>query len=357
MGDRVRWRPWMVALAFLIAFSGLPAFANASGAAAERVNLYMIAIGDDGQTGERIGCGDSLVPVPLDIAGSPSIEVKITQALTKLFALRDRNYGQSGFINTVAASQLQVQRVELQGDTAAIYLTGTVRLGGVCDTPRVEGQIAGVARQFPGVRQAIIVVNGGPIDSPAGALTFPETGYSVASPFYPYWEIQGGLRNFGYPLSNQVVEGGFRAQYFERQRFEYHPENQPPYNILFGLVGSEAAARRNLLGTAPFARKPPSNGQGCEYFAPTGHNVCGEFSIYWHSYGLDFGEPGVSARESLALFGFPISERFEERLENGQTYTVQYFERVRMEIHPENPAPYRVLLGRLTADLVPASAR
>jgi hypothetical protein len=32
---------------------------------------------------------------------------------------------------------------------------------------------------------------------------------------------------------------------------------------------------------------------------------------------------------------------------------VQYFERVRMELHPENNPPYNVLLGRLAAGLVP----
>jgi hypothetical protein len=41
-------------------------------------------------------------------------------------------------------------------------------------------------------------------------------------------------------------------------------------------------------------------------------------------------------------------------LENGQTYTVQYFERVRMEYHPENQPPYNILLGRLTANIIPA---
>ena len=89
----------------------------------------------------------------------------------------------------------------------------------------------------------------------------------------------------------------------------------------------------------------------------TGHNVCTGFRTYWHAHGLDFDEPGFSFRESLALFGYPLSEEFQERLEDGTTYTVQYFERVRMEYHPENQPPYDILLGRLTADLVPAGQR
>ncbi|MEO5951914.1 MAG: sortase, partial [Chloroflexia bacterium] len=48
----------------------------------------------------------------------------------------------------------------------------------------------------------------------------------------------------------------------------------------------------------------------------------------------------------LAQFGYPISEEFVETLEDGKPYTVQYFERARFELHPENAAPYTILLGQ-----------
>ena len=35
-----------------------------------------------------------------------------------------------------------------------------------------------------------------------------------------------------------------------------------------------------------------------------------------------------------------------ETLDDGKSYRVQYFERARLEHHPENPAPYDVLLGQ-----------
>ncbi len=349
---------FMALVGTIVLLLGLaPAAFAASPAAAEQINLYLIAIGDNGQTGEKIGCGDSLIPVTREITAGPTTPEKITAALTLLFSLHDRDYGQSGLTNALYASHLQVQGVALQGNKAAVYLTGTLSLAGVCDDPRVEAQIAATAKQFAGVSGVLIFLNGGPLVSEVGGIDFPQTGHGVEAPFYPYWEVQGGLPIFGYPLSDQFAEGGFRVQYFERQRFEAHPENAAPYNVLFGLVGLQTAERRGLLGTAPFAKTTAGGSAGCEYFAPTGHNVCGGFRTYWHGHGLDFGEPGYSARESLALFGFPISEPFEEKLENGKTYTVQYFERVRMEYHPENAAPYNILLGRLTADLVPAAQR
>jgi hypothetical protein len=352
MQRRATRRLIAVATVFVLLFSFAPAVIGAG--AVEQAKIYMVAIGDDGQSGERIGCGDSLIPVTREIPSGLSTEGKIEALLTLLFSLKDRDYGQSGLVNAVYASNLSVDEIDIQGGVVAIYLTGTVSVAGVCDEPRVEEQIKGIARQFPGVTNAIVIFNGGALFSNAGSLDFPVTGHSVEAPFFPYWEIQGGLPIFGYPLTDQFVEGGYRVQYFERQRLEHHPENAAPYDILFGLVGLQTAQKRGLIGTAPFAPAQQPGGADCEYFPQTGHNLCGRLRLYYHSHGLDFGEPGFSPRESLALFGFPISEPFQEKLENGQTYTVQYFERVRMELHPENPAPYDVLLGRLTADIIPA---
>ena len=53
-----------------------------------------------------------------------------------------------------------------------------------------------------------------------------------------------------------------------------------------------------------------------------------------------------------ALCGYPMSEEFRMILEDGREYTVQYFERARLEWHPEHRPPYDVLLGRLGAALL-----
>ncbi|GAB4181962.1 MAG: hypothetical protein Fur005_44520 [Roseiflexaceae bacterium] len=100
------------------------------------------------------------------------------------------------------------------------------------------------------------------------------------------------------------------------------------------------------LPTQPIATAPA----GARFFAETGHSLAGEFRTYWESHGLELGDPGFTTRESLALFGYPISEPFNEiNPDTGQIRLVQYFERARMELHPENQPPYRVLLGRLAA--------
>jgi hypothetical protein len=55
---------------------------------------------------------------------------------------------------------------------------------------------------------------------------------------------------------------------------------------------------------------------------------------------------GITEGENLALFGLPLSDVQTQQLE-GKDYQVQWFERARFELHPENQPPYNVLLGLL----------
>src|SRR5687767_12896270 len=75
---------------------------------------------------------------------------------------------------------------------------------------------------------------------------------------------------------------------------------------------------------------------GCQTFSQTGKQVCGRFLQYWQQNG------------GLAQQGLPLTGEFTEVSDlNGQSYTVQYFERAVFEKHPENAPPYDVLLSQL----------
>jgi hypothetical protein len=178
--------------------------------------------------------------------------------------------------------------------------------------------------------------------------------------FQEYWRENGGLAVFGYPLTDEFQQDGRITQYFERARFEFFPENQPPYDVLLGRLGVVLLQREGVnWREQPTAPGPAT---GCLYFEETQHNLCNQqrgtgFLNYWQSNGLEFdGQPGSSYRESLALFGFPITEPYQYTNESGDTVQVQWFERARFEWHPDNPEQYRVLLGRLGAVLVEAGA-
>ncbi|MEM8532407.1 MAG: sialidase family protein, partial [Chloroflexota bacterium] len=133
--------------------------------------------------------------------------------------------------------------------------------------------------------------------------------------------------------------------WFERNRLEIHPNNAPPFNVQLGRLGADRLEQQGRDWTT----FPQSEAQaGCRFFAETGHNVCNDILTSWRSSGLELdGVNGTSEAESLALFGLPLSDAQTETLSDGREYTVQWFERARFEIHPENEPPFNVLLGLL----------
>jgi hypothetical protein len=179
----------------------------------------------------------------------------------------------------------------------------------------------------------------------------PETGNLLYGTFKGFWARSGGLPVFGHPMTAMLAEDGRPVQYFERQRFEYHDEHRgTPYEVLLGLLGIAEARDRGLLDHPAFQAVSPDAAEAeCEFVAETGHTLCGRFLEYWTRHGLEFGDPGVSYRESLALFGYPISEPF---IDPDTGLLTQYFERARFEYHANNADPWRVLLGRVGATLL-----
>jgi len=139
----------------------------------------------------------------------------------------------------------------------------------------------------------------------------------------------------------------YDTQWFERARYEAHPENKAPYDVLLGLLGVTITEGRGTVdpGTgqvrnqadAAFVKvaKPSDVSATKVWFQETSHTVSGKILEYWNKFG------------GLQQFGFPLSEQFREVSTDGKTYDVQYFERNKFEIHPEKAAPYEVELGLL----------
>ena len=86
---------------------------------------------------------------------------------------------------------------------------------------------------------------------------FPETGHNLANAFLTFWQRNGGLAVYGYPISEEIVEvnaadgNQYTVQYFERNRFEWHPERPASNNVQLGLLGVEYA---RLTGLNPMSR-------------------------------------------------------------------------------------------------------
>jgi len=185
--------------------------------------------------------------------------------------------------------------------------------------------------------------------SAAESIYFPETGQTLSDEhgFLTYWRTYGGLAQFGYPLTPEVREVNpadgkiYSTQWFERNRFEWHPENAgSKYEVLLGLLGNQLVLNRR--GQSPFQPVANPNLPTQRYFPETGHTLRNSFKTYWETHG------------GLELYGYPLTEEFYEvSPTDGKQYVVQYFERNRFAWHPENiGTPYEVLLGLLGNEII-----
>jgi hypothetical protein len=166
---------------------------------------------------------------------------------------------------------------------------------------------------------------------------FPETGHHVAEELLSAWRTTG-LMIIGYPISEPLLEDGRVVQYFERARLEHWPEyKDTEWEVQGSLLGNwKAEKRRNEPAFRPLPSNQPADSPDRVFFEETGHWLAYGMKKYWDENG------------GLWQFGFPISEEFQEKnAQDGNTYTVQYFERARFEWHPENQPPWNILGGHL----------
>ena len=125
------------------------------------VTIYFIAVGDDGLSGPKVGCGDSLVAVKQPIEPTSGV---IRASLNKLFSFKQQNIGESGLYTALWQSDLSLANARVDDGVATVSLTGTVMMGGECDIPRFKAQIEQTILAQPGVKQAIVFLNDQPID-------------------------------------------------------------------------------------------------------------------------------------------------------------------------------------------------
>jgi hypothetical protein len=166
---------------------------------------------------------------------------------------------------------------------------------------------------------------------------FPETGHTLRGQFRVFWETNGAIANFGFPITEEYTgPNGRTIQYFERARFELNEVGGRAV-VELGLLGIE------VTGGRIFPKVPPiENTADRRYIPETQHIIQYGFKEIWETRG------------DVRIFGFPISEEIDEVLEDGEWRTVQYFERARFEYWPNFPPGQRVLISHLGRRLAPA---
>jgi len=126
-----------------------------------QVLLHFVALG----AGD-LGCGDAVVAVPRQIAPT---RAPLTAALEEVLGTGASVAGRPDLYSALGQSTLQVEGIDLVGDTAIVRLVGSYQIGGVCDEPRVQAQLERTVLQFAAVRQAVIFINGTRLEDLLGA--------------------------------------------------------------------------------------------------------------------------------------------------------------------------------------------
>jgi hypothetical protein len=181
---------------------------------------------------------------------------------------------------------------------------------------------------------ATVAVTRPPAPTPAGGVSaaccgarfFPQTRHNMRGAFLAFYDAYGGVDTFGYPRTEAVSDHGRLVQYTDRFELE----------LVHGRVMT-APLGRLLTEGRHFARVAPfRDSSGRLYFAGTGHSLSERFLRYWQTHN------------GAVLLGAPISEVDGEQNGDGTgfTYQVQWFEKGRLEYHPEQEyARYEVELG------------
>ncbi|MFL5734140.1 MAG: O-antigen ligase family protein, partial [Chloroflexia bacterium] len=209
-----------------------------------------------------------------------------------------------------------------------VVLAAVGLLGLASNYAQREGQGSSGLNAAPGA-----VAGAGRVSAP---VDLPQPAdLQVSEPFLSFWRNNGGAPVFGNPVSPvmlEVEEGGrvLSVQYFERARFEFHPEfDDPTKQVQLGLLGSEAPV------TGQVAFPLPAGLQGTEVVL--GDKVPGTpplFAAFWRRVGV-------------AVLGYPIGPVMADTGPKGETLYVQYFQRGRLEYHPENAAEQQVQMSNL----------
>jgi hypothetical protein len=159
---------------------------------------------------------------------------------------------------------------------------------------------------------------------------FDQTGHNVQGEFLQFYrQAVNPILIYGYPITEEFSRpDGLLVQYFQRARFEFHPELAEGQRVVLTALGAALYSPSNPVNiNSTFA---------CRYFSETGYSVCFEFWEFFDAHG------------GAMQFGLPVSP-----FEYHQDTIVQYFQKARLEWQPWKQAGQRVVitdLGRIYFD-------
>jgi hypothetical protein len=135
-----------------------PAGPTATLSKEEAVLVYYINKDQKGQ----FGCGEALWYVKTAFRKTGDVAMDVKTALTTILNYHGEKIGI--LYNPGYASSISVSSVEFDNGTVTVYLTGDyVRTKDKCDPSRFNDQLRFTVKQFPGVKDINIKLNGAPL--------------------------------------------------------------------------------------------------------------------------------------------------------------------------------------------------
>jgi hypothetical protein len=159
----------------------------------------------------------------------------------------------------------------------------------------------------------------------SGSKYFSQTGHYITGEFLEkYTSVEDPYLFYGYPITDAFIDSsGVKVQYFEKARFELHPQSAPELRVHVSHLG--------VFIYTPGEMVPiPATLPKCLDFQEVPYQVCYDFQEFFEQHG------------GVAQFGYPISN-----LESHDSMFVQYFQQARFEWHPGLPPGERVRLTDL----------
>jgi len=208
--------------------------------------------------------------------------------------------------------------------------------GAACDPGSPGGNVgapgsAGLIKVFAGILRAAgpLPVNGravvghilpvDPVPPPAAGMSsvvyVATTHHTLRGAFLAFFQRFGGLGTFGYPRTEQFSKQGQLVQYTDRALLQLAGGR-----VATAPLGRVLTAGRSFPRVTRFASTATR-----VYVDSTGHSLSGQFLIYWRSH------------QGTIVLGAPIAEPTREQNGDGtgRMYLVQWFEKGRLEYHPE----------------------
>lgn len=105
-----------------------------------------------GDVAKTIGCNDQLIRIEVE-----NCDVSIEKMILNTVKHRDE---QGVYYNSLAMSEISIDRIVLNDSNVDVYLGGQLLIGGMCDAPRVMSQLQETVLQFEDVDSAVFYING-----------------------------------------------------------------------------------------------------------------------------------------------------------------------------------------------------